>query len=255
MAYGNGIFVAVVNDHTDNSYWHYTSTDGITWTRRTLTFTMYGGLIFDGTKFWRIGVTATTPSMVYGYAHSTDGINWTTGTISGITGAGFDSAWGNLFYDNGIYSVDGTTNYGVNSDNYFSTNGTTWTRSTTPTIDYYWKNVAAGGGKIAKIGYGGGANAPCYYTTDGVNWTSFTLPSGVSRSSIYDWRMVYAKSLFWVMDSSKVWVSSDLQTWTQMTNLIPNNSATHIIYYNNKIISLNNQTGNNTVGLTAYASP
>lgn len=113
LAYGNGMFVAVVNSVVGATY--YTSPDGITWTTRTnLPSNAYYtyGLSFAAGKFW-----ITTDNAGLNYV-STDGITWSTYAPS----VGLTTAYKYFMAGNVLYSGAGARS---------SNNGLTWSVDST----------------------------------------------------------------------------------------------------------------------------
>ena len=126
VAYGNGLFVAPTNTATT----YYTSTDGSTWTQRTLASGLGTNMKFLNGRF------VSTRGTTTGGAWSTDGLTWTTFTLpfTNLT---------KLSYGNGVYvalNAGGTTQMATSPDL------VTWTARTAPTTDN--SGIAFGAGQF-----------------------------------------------------------------------------------------------------------
>lgn len=171
-AYGAGIMVVVGVNSTS----YMTSTDGVTFTSRTLPISASFVQFVNGFFFAMGAQTA---------AYSSDGINWAS-IASALTGIA-NTTLNNVGYVNGVYMLFG---YGTGSRTYFtSTNLSTWTARTFSPIasGQYFKDaigsVPANGCTHPTLGfifapwcaYNGTANVfsySLYNTLDGVTWTT-----------------------------------------------------------------------------------
>lgn len=175
MAFGNSTFVAVSGGDTASNI-AASSTDGITWTQRTLPASVFWSDVVYGDKFvaiagggsWYSGAAVsplyTSPTTTA--ATSTDGINWTSRTMP------VSERWSAIAYGNGRYVAiaGGPLNSNVAAH---STDGITWTQSTLPQSTS-WTSIAYGNGVFVAASRGTiAATSP-----DGVTWTERTLPSG-----------------------------------------------------------------------------
>ena len=208
ICYGNGKFVAVGTKFTSSGssttssgrYSAY-STDGITWTLKTLNssanipesvcygndkFVVVGngyiGYSTDGISWTSTNTIRKWKSVCYGndkfvavanstnyFAYSTDGITWTEGTISSTS-----RSWRSICYGNGKFvAVASSTNYFA-----YSTDGITWTESTISDTSRSWASVCYGNGKFVAVATNSNYFA---YSTDGITWTEGTI-SDTSRS-------------------------------------------------------------------------
>ena len=153
----NDLFVAV----SFNSYQAASSTDGITWTLRTLPASHdWPGLVYGKDTFVAIAAYTTKA------ATSTNGITWTQRTLPSSVG------WTSLTYGNGTFVAVayGTTTAAS------STDGITWTTRTLPDMQL-WRSVTYGNGLFVAVSDGSAVAAS---STDGITWTTRTLPSGAN---------------------------------------------------------------------------
>ena len=146
LTYGNGLYVGV-------GYSAATSTDGITWTARTLPHNLtgvgYGNGLFVGVLSGSaLGAT------------STDGITWRSMALPGST------SWVKVAYGNGIYVANAES-----SSVAYSYNGFQWTFS----------SLSSGSNQSTPVEFGGGyfiirgnASSSYWISTDGINWTRRT---------------------------------------------------------------------------------
>jgi len=193
ITYGNGLFVAVAS-----SDGVMTSPDGITWTDRFTTATLYSVTYGNG-QFVAVGgsVVRTSP----------DGINWTS-RINGPVGS---NDWRSVTYANGMYVA-----VGINNAIMTSPDGITWTqRSSVQTAAWY--SVTYGNGLFVATG---GTNNLIITSPDGINWTSRNSALTVGISEV-----IYAKNLFVAVSNAPstggIMTSPDGITWTQRTNISP----------------------------------
>ena len=143
VAYGNSNFVAVSygkNGFSNTSNVAATSTNGITWTSRTIPAGNYQKVIYANGLF--VASTSADGSASSLYSTSTDGITWTARTLpSSIYQTGVQ-------YGNGLYLI---ANFGNTSSYvYYSTDAVTWTLgSRSLSGRYIGANVAYGNGVFA----------------------------------------------------------------------------------------------------------
>jgi hypothetical protein len=149
----NTIF-AVANGSTTGA----SSTDGITWTLRTLSTTgSWRSVTYGNGTFVAVSYGSTTG------ASSTDGITWVTRTLPA------SANWKSITYGNGTFvAVAQSTTTGASS-----TDGITWVTRTLPSSGY-WSSVAYGNGIFVAVAY---ASTKTASSTDGITWTLRTLPN------------------------------------------------------------------------------
>lgn len=231
IAFGNGVFVALSGSAAIAA----TSTDGRTWTQRTLPVSAdfrsvvyanglfvavaYGSAIAitspDGITWTQrtLPVSANWSSVTYGNgvfvavasggttaATSTDGINWTQRALPVST------SWSGVAYGNGVFVAVQSSGSAVAAT---STDGITWTQRALSTSGF-WRSIAFGAGRFVVVQDGGTAGS---VSEDGIVWSPITLP-GTSQN----WQhIVFGEGVFVaIVRSSTVCATSpDGFTWTQ----------------------------------------
>ena len=190
IVYGNGLYV--MTGDTPSRY-VATSSDGISWTLRSISFSASN----EGTRtlFYEDGlfiVGGTTADGVY--ATSTNGTSWTRKSI-GSSGT--------------VYSITkgkGLWVMGFSENIYTSTSGTSWVKRGKPfsQSDYVLSLCYGKGLFIA-----GGNNGVISTSTDGINWTQRTSLSGNVRA------LVYNSGLYLAGTTSGLYSSEDGINWVQ----------------------------------------
>lgn len=189
MAFGNGVFVAVGASMATAA----TSTDGITWTARSLPANAnWLGVIYGGGQFFAFtysgNVAATSP----------DGITWTLRTLPVST------TWQTAAYGNGTFVVVANSSAIAAT----STDGITWTQRTMPTSST-WYAAAYGAGLFVVLCNSGSTLST---SPDGITWTNRTGTSGGWRN------LIFAGGIFLaVQGSSTAITSTDGITWSTRT--------------------------------------
>lgn len=177
-----------------------TSTDGVTWTSRTLNFAPVA-LTANGTIFVALGSGTQA-------ATSADGITWTNRTLA-------DSAtWGAVAWNGSIFcamGVDGSGNVLSNT----SADGITWTSHSTGLLasavtSIGWNGTAFVMGTSNLVAP---AIANLYRSTDGIVWTAISIPVFIGAFCIGVNGTIFAAI---VSNSDVVLASSDSGlTWAQ----------------------------------------
>ena len=144
------------------------STDGVTWTARTLSATSNWYNLAFGNDI-AIAISSTSNTTVG--ASSIDGITWIARTLPA---AGASRGWYGCAFGNGIFVA--TTGGGATTVAASSTDGINWTSRTIGSGD--WRSVAYGNGTFIAIGYG---TNTVQKSTDGINWISGTTLPAVSN--------------------------------------------------------------------------
>lgn len=160
IAFGNGKFVTVSSE--DRASCMYSS-DGISWVRATLPFTLSGrlkmmtGIVYEDGKF----VALSSEGHI---CHSVDGTSWELSTT--LSGA---DRWTKLYSGNGVFIAIGTKNDIIGSYAVCSLDCITWTPITFPSNIEMFKSIAYGDGKFVAVinDYSGIA-----YSFDGAHWST-----------------------------------------------------------------------------------
>ena len=200
VAFGNGTFVAVSVDGTNRVM---TSSDGITWTARSVPASSWTSVTYGNGVFVAVAGFGTDRIMT-----SPDGITWTP------RGSSTDS-WDAIAYGNNTFVAVGMSTNRVMT----STDGITWTNRTVPTGIQQWKSVTWGNNKFVAVS-GTGFNDRVMTSADGVTWTYAQAIHNGNWSSI-----AYGNNTFVATATSfggggsmdYVMTSSDGITWTART--------------------------------------
>jgi len=275
IAYGNGLFVAVLNIGSGDRV--MTSPDGITWTSRTSYVAAnndwysvtYGNGLFVAVG--SLGCVMTSPdgitwtsraspanyfwsSVTYGNGifvavsvqgngdrvmTSPDGSTWTLRTSAA------DNNWYGVTYGDGIFVAVAKSAANIAADKGVMTspNGINWTLRTTP-ADNYWQNVTYGNGIFVAVSLGGIGN--CVMTSpDGITWTS--------RASAADnkwYGIAYGNGLFVAVSydgtGNQVMTSPDGITWSSRNSGL-DNFWFNIAYGNGVFVAITNSGSGNRV--------
>lgn len=222
ITYGNGRFVAIADSSSMAAY----SLDGISWTKSNLPANYEWSSIGYGQGLFYV------TSLGDAAASSTDGLVWTLrdastaslnvtatakDTISGTyaeTSTLTSGTWTSVLYDGTRFLAVG---YDGSSGLYAtSTNGTSWTNGTLPTVSgsFEYTAVAYNGSNqyVAIIG-GSGGTRNIAYSADGATWTGQTL---ALTANAYWKDMVYGAGRYIAIrgDSSAVNYSTNGTSWT-----------------------------------------
>jgi hypothetical protein len=166
----NGVFLA----YTAGSTTYYTSTNnGASWTTRTFPSSAYAafGVTSAGQYFY-----ATRTAVPWTAAYSSDGVTWTQ--VTGIAGSPSHAAYNQNSGGYMIYS--GTTGL-----LYFSSNGTSFSSVSTPSVTGSGVRLAALTASSSWLfGNSFTASTSSYYTSsdNGASWTTRSYPSSQSWS-------------------------------------------------------------------------
>jgi hypothetical protein len=190
IVYGQGLYVMTGDTPSKRVA---TSSDGISWTLRSVPFTYSNA----GTNalFYADGLFIAGANTVDGECvTSTNGTSWTKRTVkSGST----------------VYSIvkgNGLWVMGLDENIYTSTNGTSWVNRGKPfsQSDYVLSLCYGKGLYVA-----GGNNGAISTSTDGINWTQRTSLSGNV------WRIVYNSGLYLAGTDTRLYSSEDGINWVQ----------------------------------------
>ena len=193
VAYGNSTYVAVSRTSSNVAA---TSSDGVTWTKRTLPFVAnWNGICYGATSALFVAVCSditTTGGTQIGSrfcATSPDGITWTRRAMPA------NQSW-NAVASNGtsFVAVGGDATNAATTGAASSTDGITWVAATMATSQV-WNAVAYGGARYVAVGTGTATN----YDTDGAGtWTNgATVTSATYMAIIYNgtiWMVISGSS-------------------------------------------------------------
>jgi len=200
VTFGNGTFVAVSNNGTNRVM---TSTDGITWTPRSVPASSWASVTYGNGVFVAVAGFGTDRIMT-----SPDGVTWTP------RGSSTDSWAGITFGNNTFVAVASMGTNRVMT----STDGITWTNRSVPTGGIQgWSAVTWGNNKFVAISFTG-FNDRVMTSPDGVTWTNAQAIHNGNWSSI-----AYGNNLFVATASNSgsssdyLMTSSDGITWTPRT--------------------------------------
>lgn len=182
VAYGNSTYVAVSRTSSNIAA---TSSDGVTWTKRTLPFVAnWNSVCYGATSALFVAVCSditTTGGTQIGSrfcATSPDGITWTRRAMPA------NQSW-NAVASNGtsFVAVGGDATNAATTGAASSVDGLTWVAATMATSQV-WNAVAYGGGRYVAVGTGTASN----YDADGAGtWTNgATLTSATYMALIYN---------------------------------------------------------------------
>ncbi len=182
VAYGNSTYVAISRTSSNIAA---TSSDGVTWTKRTLPFVAnWNSICYGATSALFVAVCSditTTGGTQIGSkfcATSADGITWTRRAMPA------SQSW-NAVATNGtsFVAVGGDATNAATTAAASSTDGITWVAATMATSQV-WNAVGYGGGRYVAVGTGTASN----YDADGAGtWTNgATLTSATYMALIYN---------------------------------------------------------------------
>jgi WD40-like Beta Propeller Repeat./Immunoglobulin I-set domain. len=227
VAFGNGLFVAIKSTMSGGTLHYATSTDGTTWTARTLTtsITSSGSAqrvrFLDG-KFLIMPIGLDGANGVALAFTSTDGLNWTSSTV-GTTATSPDE----IDFGGGRVLAVGGNNYFIGSSDF-----STWTGLNTGLQGAFGiQDVAYGNGRWFITTNGGGEVAT---STDGV---TFTKVDGLGV--LGGFRVEYGNGVWFFYSQVDNAVSSDGVTFTTVTrtpNVTPGGTG-NIRFVNGRFLS------------------
>jgi hypothetical protein len=138
----------------------YTSSDGITWTERSVPAGIWKALAYNGTNLY-IAVDGQKAQAMT----SADAVTWALATVGA---ANLPVALNALTYGRSVFAGVGA------SVCYTTVDGVTWTSRTIGAGTYY--GITATTANLITVGTGVGA-----YSTDGTTWNAMTMPSATAK--------------------------------------------------------------------------
>jgi hypothetical protein len=209
----NNVYVVVSENFSSSAA--ASSTNGITWTARTLPFAASFSNVASGNNVFVVVSTKNThPSAAY----STNGTTWIAATMPST------ASWYSVSFGNSTFAAVALSSAAAAT----STNGITWTARTLPSSTT-WYSVKFGGGVFAATS----DTLASASSTDGITWTARTLPTTGLTS-----KMTYSDDTFVVVGgTNKVATSTDAITWTQRTIPVTTNKWSSVAYGNGVFVA------------------
>lgn len=211
IAFGNGIFVIIPSATGAGGTAYVTTTDGTTFTTRTLPAAAQY-VTYAGTLFFAYPEGATTYFLT-----STDGINWTSRTVtSGHYTAPVKTSTNYVAVKSPISNSDASTY----NTSIVSSDGFTWTAGGVTGTTQSWMTSATNGGTVVAFAYysasmatGNPAVNMASSTNGGVSWTARAVPAANYVSVFWT-----GSNFMAVSTSSTTYLTSpDGATWTTRT--------------------------------------
>ena len=205
-AYGNGVFVAIAVNSTTSVY----STNGITWTEKTLPVNAtWAYITYGNNKFLAISESGTFETTI---ASSTNGITWQLNSFDTVGATNINISYANnLFFLNTLNDIN---NYKPSLFLKKSTDGLNWTNATLPLRAYWWK-VIYGNGKYFVAGPGSPTPVTsAAITTNGITWQSVDFPPIYLDTFA---PVVYGNSTYVSAQGNEAIYSTDAITWSLAT--------------------------------------
>ncbi len=232
VTFGNGTFVAVSNNGTNRVM---TSTDGITWTPRSVPASSWASVTYGNGVFVAVAGFGTDRIMT-----SPDGVTWTP------RGSSTDSWAGITFGNNTFVAVAAMGTNRVMT----STDGITWTNRSVPTGGIQgWSAVTWGNNKFVAISFTG-FNDRVMTSPDGVTWTyAQAIHNGNWSSIAYGNNLFVATASNSGSSSDYLMTSSDGTTWTPRTAAAGNGWAS-VVYGGGKFVAVANSGSNRVMTST-----
>ncbi len=162
IAFGNGTFVIVDSSGTTGAA---TSTNGTTWTSRTLSASAEWSSVAFGTigaTNYFVAVSGITGNSNAGSYSTDNGATWSASTLPSST------RWSSVAFGNGRFVAVSGNSGTTSTAAAYSTNGTTWTSSTLPGSAAGWDNVSWNGSVFIATAYNTSRSA---ISEDGITWT------------------------------------------------------------------------------------
>ncbi len=175
VCYGNSTYVAVSSGYTNVAA---TSSDGITWTKRTLPFIAdWNSVTYGATSALFVAVASNGVYGVNYCATSSDGITWTQRAMPTLMSYTSVATNGTSFVAVGSTSAAAVTTIGA-----YSADGITWAATTMSS--QVWNAVSYGGGRYVAVGTGTVTN----YDADGAGTWSVgaTVPNVTNTALAYN---------------------------------------------------------------------
>lgn len=225
LAYGNGIYVALIYNQSDGFTYISRSVDLVTWSTPSQPFpsNRMRDITFGNGIFVIVGDGANYTSTVGQVNYSSDGITWNASNSSVAP----TNAWQKVIFAGGVFIA--TSNNGVFMR---STDAITWSTVTVP--NRYWTSITYGNGKFVAISSTLGSTGQVIVSPDGNTWTPQNTSVNKSWTDI-----TYGNNLFIAVDGSGSISSSDAITWGPYIS----GAFVFIAYGNGKFVTVSNSGG------------
>ena len=190
VGYGDGKFVAVGRDSTNNNPVLH-STDGITWTPASdlgttadpNAATQWQGVAYGNGKWVAVAAYGGSSRIMY----STDADTWTTITDAEVSWDGSTHGWSNVIYGGDKFvAITEESRSGIQPV-IVSTDGITWQQSNVTPYDNLrrWSDIAYGEGLyVAIAGSNTASQNAIFYSTDAITWEKADTPGTAQWNGI-----------------------------------------------------------------------
>lgn len=237
VIYFNNKFIAAcsyVHGNIDCGIRLATSTDGITWTTRSVPDSDWQSIANDGSRLVAVGTVMNFPSTVKVMTSDDGGLTWT-----GRTASSTSNMWKRVTYGNGKFVAVSAYSPNGNPNIMYSSDGITWTAANVPSGNPAYWGLAYGNNCFVAVSKTGVAAK----STDGINWTATTTPVSNAWTDV-----TFGAGKFVAVSESgtgnRVMTSTDGTTWSSETSAADNNWQ-GISFANNLFIAVSNTgTGN-----------
>lgn len=225
IAYGNGVYVALIYNNSDGFTYVSRSSDLLTWTVPIAPFpsTRMRDITFGNGIFVIVGDGSSYTSTTGQVNYSSDGITWSRSNSSTAP----TNAWQKVIYGGGVFVA--TSNNGVFMK---SIDAITWTTVVVP--NRYWTSIAYGNGKFVAISSTLGTIGQVIASPDGSIWTSQNTSSDQAWSDI-----AYGNNMYIAVGGSGSISSPDAVTWGPFTG----GAYVFIACGNGKFVTVSNSGG------------
>lgn len=187
VAYGNSVYVAVSSNYSNVAA---TSSDGITWTKRTLPFIAdWDGICYGATTGLFVAVASHLSYGVAYCATSPDGITWTQRAMPSLQNWTAVATNGTSFVAVGWTSAGAVTTAGA-----YSADGVTWVATVMTSRMYF--AVAWGNSMYVAVGSDGTTSSICYDADGAGTWSA-----GATMSANTTYRGIAYGGTTWVVIS------------------------------------------------------
>lgn len=207
MAYGNNKYVMGGTAGSNGTAVLRDSTDGLTWTARTVAAYGTSGsvskLIFANGNFYAVGTSPTSGVITY----STDGITWSTATYQSGNAAAPTAGFTDIFYTGSSFvaiSSQGTPDV-ANQQVWYSTDGASWYLPNGFTTVSAITSISLANGIVFA-----GNRSDMSISSDGSAWRSINMGFGTSNIN----KVAYGGTTYVAVGTARTATSTDGITWS-----------------------------------------